>query len=154
MDHRVLKHAVRVDDIKAAKSDISFLDQDVVRASELTADVRRERVTKTLDAILVPRGLDPCTMRMDRVGRDTDDLGSDAVQFVKAIRKGSELGRAHKCEIKRVKQKHQPLALVVRQFDVLGQGFHILGRRHVKIRCRLADLGQCDRIFRCSSYSC
>ena len=117
-------------------------------ADKLAAYVRRDRVFHALDAVLVLRSLEPCTVRMDRVGRNAENLGADALKLFETVRKMDQLRRADEREIERVKQKDEPFALVIRKLDVLGQRVDVLGRRHVKIRCRLPDL----RDRRCSLF--
>jgi hypothetical protein len=50
---------------------------------------------------------------VDRVGRDADDLGADALEVVEALAESGQLRRADEGEVERVEQEHDPLALVV-----------------------------------------
>jgi hypothetical protein len=147
VNDRILQHAFRIDDEQPAQGDVRFFDQDVVFLSELAAYVRRDRVFHAFDAVLVLRGLEPRAVRMDRVGRNAENLGADALEIIQPIRKIDQLGRANEREIERVEQKDQPFALVIRKLYVLRKRFHVLGRGHVEIRCRLADLGERNCIF-------
>ena len=83
-------------------------------------------------------------MRVDRVGRNADDLGPDALELFEAVRKVDQLGRADKSEIERVKKQNEPFAPVVRKLDVLIERLDVLRRRHVEIRRRLTDLCQSE----------
>src|SRR5690606_20846035 len=86
VDHRVLQNAFRVDDEQAAKRDVRILDEDVVLACELAGRVRSDRIFPAFAAVLVFRRLEPCTLRVDRVGRNADNLSSNTREFFEAIR--------------------------------------------------------------------
>src|SRR3982751_298086 len=121
VDDRILQDAFRVDDEKPAKSNVRIVHQDVVFRGEASAYVRSDRVFDALNAVLVLRRLEPRAVRMDRVGRDTQDLCTDALDLVKPVRKMDQFRRADEREIERVEEQDEPFALVVRKLDVLGQ---------------------------------
>src|SRR5688572_11984889 len=119
MNDRILQNAFRVDDEQTAEGDVRFVNQNVVLARELTADIRCDRILHTLDTILFLRGFQPRTMRMYRIGRHAEHLGADAVKLIKAVRKVDQFRRTDKRKVERVKEKNEPFALIVGKLDVL-----------------------------------
>jgi hypothetical protein len=79
---------------------------------------------------LIARGFDPCAVRVDRVSRDADDLGADALQLVDTVRKGRQLCRADESKIERVKDLDEPFALIIREltFSARVSIFFVDGR--------------------------
>jgi hypothetical protein len=98
---------------------------------------------EALDAALVARRLEPRAVRVNRVGRDADDVGADAEEVLVAVAEGRQLRRADEREVERVEEQHDPLALVVESFDVLVELLDVLRGRHVEVRCRLSHFCFC-----------
>ena len=85
VDDLVTQRPFRIDHEQTAQRNAALFDEHAVVARHLFRNVRAEREFQTLDAALVPRGLQPRTMRKRRVGRDANYFGAYAFEIRVAI---------------------------------------------------------------------
>ena len=119
VDGDLAEDALGVDDEHPAEGDARVLNEHAVVAGHAEVLVREDGDVHLPEAALLAGGADPGKVGVLAVAGGGDDLAVDLAELLGLLAEGDDLGGADEGEVHGVEEENQPLALVVRELDVL-----------------------------------
>jgi len=119
----ILQYAIGIDDKETAEGDAFVFEQYTVVTADVFGDVRGEYVFDGAETTLIVRGIDPGSVAVYRVGRNSEDFGTGLGYFIVFVAEGLEFGRADEGEVQWIEEQNEPFTFVIGKFDIVLQGF-------------------------------